>query len=146
MASRVNLLASFVIVIIVFSAVGGALFLTTQYEPPKIAVVMVNPGLGDRSLSDQTYEGIERLSGDIVVETEIIIMDLNIDTPAGRTEAADEISALARTGGYQIIVVIGHRLSTVVEAVAPDFPNVKFALIGGYSDLGNVASATYTTE
>ncbi|MGY5876455.1 MAG: BMP family ABC transporter substrate-binding protein [Candidatus Thorarchaeota archaeon] len=146
MASRANLLASFVIVIIVFSAVGGALFLTTQYEPPKIAVVMVNPGLGDRSMADQTYEGIQRLSGDIVVETEIIIMDHDLLTQVGVTAAKEEISELARTGGYQIIVAVGQRLADIINEAAEQYPTVKFALIGGQSDLENVASSTFVPE
>ena len=53
LSSRSGIVASVIIVIIVFSAVGGYVFLTNQYVPSNVAVVVVNPGFGDRSMADQ---------------------------------------------------------------------------------------------
>ena len=58
MSSRPGLLPSLIIVLVVFGAMGGFLFLFYRYDPPKIAVVVMAPGFGDLSMADQAGEGL----------------------------------------------------------------------------------------
>ena len=68
MSSRSSLLSSVVIVIVIFGSVGALLFITNPYEPPTIAVVVMDPGFGDLSLADQANLGIENLTTYVSVE------------------------------------------------------------------------------
>jgi basic membrane protein A len=120
----------------VFSAVGGYVFLTNQYAPSNIAIVMLEPGRGDMSMVDQVVEGLEELQGDVTVNYEYFEA-LNED------DAQDIMENLATQGVYDLIIVIGQELTQKVQAVASTHTNQKFALIGGTVIADNVVSATF---
>ncbi|UCE09561.1 MAG: BMP family ABC transporter substrate-binding protein, partial [Candidatus Thorarchaeota archaeon] len=143
MSARPKILASMVIVAIVFGAVGGFLFLTSPYEPSRIAVVVMDPGFGDLSMADQLQVGMEELQGDISVS---YITPLPLPTTV--SEAQETMSNLAsNTGYYDLIVALGLEMTPAIQAVAASFPNQKFAIIGGnVPNLDNVVSATFSTE
>ena len=139
LSSRSSIITSAIIVIIVFSAVGGFVFLTNQYVPSNVAVVVLDPGFGDRSMADQAYEGL--YSGEIVVDYDFRVAD---DIP----DLTDIIDSIALAGRHDIIFIIGTEvgLPAAVESVASTRPNQKFGFIGGIVDLPNVASATFAHE
>ncbi len=138
MSSRSNVIVSIVIVALVFSAVGGYVFLTNQYVPPQVAVVVVEPGFGDLSMADQVLEGLEELSGDITC-------NYTYRVAADADDAQYEINRLAAARKFDLIVVLGQDLQDRVQIVAANHPNQKFALIGGSvsGTLTNVVSATF---
>lgn len=136
MSSRSSVIASAIIVALVFSAVGGYVFLTNQYAPSNIAIVMLEPGVGDMSMVDQVVEGLEELSGDTTVNYRYFESD-------DEDSAQDVMESLAGQGIYDLIVVIGQELTQKVQAVASTHPNQKFALIGGTVIANNVISATF---
>ncbi len=146
MSSRSNILASLVIIVIVFGAVGGVLFLTEQYEPPRVAIVVMNPGFEDMGLGAQTKVGMNNLAGDIVVafDDPRVLRDGAFPTTAA--EAEEDIRAFAQTGRYLIIIAVGKELVPAVETVAQEFPNQNFGIIGGISSLKNVASTSFIPE
>lgn len=136
MSSRSSVIASAIIVALVFSAVGGYVFLTNQYAPSNIAIVMLEPGRGDMSMVDQVVEGLDELQGDITVDFEYFEAD-------DEDDAQDIMEALANQGIYDLIIVIGQELTQKVQAVASTHANQKFALIGGTVIADNVISATF---
>lgn len=133
-SSRSGTLASMVIVVIVFGSVGGILFLTTQYEPASIAVVVMNPGFGDMGRADQVDEGLTE---------NILVQYYRPDPPATEAEAEALMESLAASGNYLLIIVVGHELQDELQRVADEYPAQKFAIIGGMVNLDNVASATF---
>lgn len=136
LSSRSNIIVSVVIVALVFSAVGGYVFLTNQYIPPQIAVVVLQPGFGDFSMADQVLEGLEELAGDSVVDyTYRVAEDLDA--------AQLQMQQLASSQGYDLIVVIGETLADRLQTVASQYQNQKFAFIGGSVNADNVVSATF---
>jgi len=139
LSSRSGTVASLIIVILVFSAVGSFVFLTNQYVPSNIAVIVLDPGFGDRSMVDQAYEGL--FMTDVVVSYDFRIAD----TPEDAQEIMENI---ASGGRHDLIIAIGTDpdLHDAVQAVAEQYGNQKFALIGGSLDLDNVASATFAQE
>ncbi len=139
LSSRSGIISSVIIVIIVFSAVGGIVFLSNLFVPSSIAVVVLDPGFGDRSMVDHAYEGLALV--DVVVNYEY-----RVATDAAN--ARDIMENIAAAGQHDLIVAIGNRLSGPVTDAAGTYPNQKFALIGGVPSLAlnNVASATFAQQ
>ena len=139
LSSRSGIISSVIIVIIVFSAVGGIVFLSNQYVPSNIAVVVLDPGFGDRSMVDQAIEGLNQV--DVVVN-----WDFRVATDAAN--ARDIMESIAAAGQHDLIVAIGNRLTGSVTDAAGTYPNQKFALIGGEPSLAlnNVVSATFAQQ
>jgi basic membrane lipoprotein Med (substrate-binding protein (PBP1-ABC) superfamily) len=136
LSSRSGNIASIIIVILVFSAVGGYVFVSNQYVPSNIAVVVLDPGEGDSSIIDQAYQGLFMI--DVVVSYDYRL--------ANTTDQAEDIMEdIASRGRHDLIIVIGSDpdLHAAVQTVAEAHQNQKFALIGGSVPLDNVASATF---
>ncbi len=141
MSSRVNLLTSLVIVIIVFGAVGGILLVSQPFMPNNVILVSLAPGRGDLSIVDNAWEGMDELAGD---------MALDIQTPDEFPETVAEARILlegyAAAGYYELIIVLGDELASTVKTVADANPTQRFALIGGQADGDNIISATFAIE
>jgi len=140
-SSRVNLLTSLVIVIIVFGAVGGILLISNPFRPNNVMLVSLAPGRGDMSVADSAWEGMLEIAGD---------MALDIQTPEEFPETVAEARVLmeeyAAAGYYELIVVLGDELASTLQTVAGAFPTQRFALIGGQADADNIISATFAIE
>ena len=130
------MIASIVIVIVVFSVVGGFIFMTNPYVPAKIGVVVSEPGFGDLSMADQVETGLQELGGDIVVDYEYFIA-------ADIAEAGTIITQLTESGGYDLIIVIGGELAGELSTIALAHPSQKYACIGGEVLADNVVSTTF---
>ncbi|MBY8996605.1 MAG: BMP family ABC transporter substrate-binding protein [Candidatus Thorarchaeota archaeon] len=139
MSSRSSIISSVIIVIMVFSAVGGYVFLTNQYVPSNIAVVVIDPGFGDRSMADQAYEGL--FTGEVVVSYDFTVAD-DVD------DLEIIIDGIAGDQNHDVILVIGTEvgLAAAVDTVAQTYPNQRFGFIGGFVDQPNVASATFAHD
>jgi len=140
-SSRVNLLTSLVIIVIVFGAVSGILLLSTPFRPNNVILVGLAPGRGDLSTADQAWEGMQEIAGDLA-------LDINIpdELPETVAEALVLLEEYAASGHYELIVVLGHELAASVQTVADDFPAQRFGLVGGQADGDNIVSATFAVE
>ncbi|TFG27885.1 BMP family ABC transporter substrate-binding protein [Candidatus Thorarchaeota archaeon] len=136
MSSRSSILASVIIVVVVFSAVGGFIFMTNPYVPAKIAVVVSEPGFGDLSMADQVLAGLEALGGDIIV-------DYQYFTAADQAAAQTILETNSASTEFDLIVVIGGELADELQTVAANHLNQKYAFIGGEVVANNVYSATF---
>ncbi|MGY5871519.1 MAG: BMP family ABC transporter substrate-binding protein [Candidatus Thorarchaeota archaeon] len=134
MSSRSSIVASVIIVVVVFSAVGGFIFMTNPYVPAKIAVVVTEPGFGDLSMADQVLTGLHELGGDIVVDYEYFTA---ADIAEAQTILEDS------SDNFDLIIVIGGELAGILDTVADLHPNQKYAFIGGEVIADNVYSTTF---
>ena len=140
MGSRSSVIASIIIVAVVFSAVGGFIFMTNPYVPAKIAIVVTEPGFGDHSMADQVFAGLEEIGNDFVVDYDPFPVEDAID-------AGTIIEQLSAAHKYDLIVVIGQDLASELASVASSYPNQKYALIGGeVVGANNVFSATFEVQ
>ncbi len=139
LSSRSNVISSVIIVILVFSAVGSFVFLTNQYVPSNIAVVVIDPGFGDRSMADHAYEGLYQI--DVVVNYDFYVAN---DVEDLQTI----INTLAVNRNHDLILVIGTQvgLATAVNVVAAANQHQRFGFVGGYVSQPNVASATFSNK
>jgi basic membrane lipoprotein Med (substrate-binding protein (PBP1-ABC) superfamily) len=137
LSSRSSIIASVIIVILVFSGVGSYVFLTNQYVPPDIAVVVVDPGFGDLSMADQVDLGLHELAGDVVV-------NYDYRTATSQANAQAILEELASSGLYELIIVIGSDLADEVQTVASNHLSQNFGFIGGSVSASNVISAVFS--
>lgn len=135
------MVSSLVIVIVIFGSVGAYLYVSNQYRPPQIAIVILDPGFGDLSMADQAHIGMNQISANFTVQ-------YVIPTPYPKTavEAETLMRSLASSGQYDLIVVIGQKLESALNSTAATYPHQKFAMIDGYVDLPNVASGSFASE
>ncbi len=139
MSSRTSLIGSAIIVAIVFVGITGVVFLTAQYEPPRIAVYLLEPGFDDYGFADQCLEGMDALRGDVSASyTSFVVASAAEAEASMRTSAANQY--------YDIIMGLGEDLESAVRNAAQAYPNQKFAMIGGAVNEANVASATFAIE
>jgi len=136
LSSRSNIITSVIIVVLVFSAVGGFIFMTNPYVPAKIAVVVNEPGFGDLTMADQVDTGLDELSGDIVV-------DYTRFTATDEANAAVILEEISVSNEYDLIIVIGGELGNELQTVAANHLNQKYVFIGGEIVASNVISATF---
>ena len=141
MSSRVSLLTSLVIIVIVFGAVGGILLISSPFEPNSVVLVGIAPGRGDMSVTDQAWEGMRDIARDIALD--IKVPD---EFPETVAEARVLLEGYAASGRYELIVVLGEELTATLETVADTFPTQRFALVGGQADADNIVSATFAIE
>jgi len=136
LSSRSSIITSVIIVVLVFSAVGGFIFMSNPYVPAKISVIVNEPGFGDLSMADQVLTGLEDLGGDIVV-------DYYYFTATDIEDARSILETNSSSNVYDLIVVIGGELADVLQSVADNYPNQKYAFIGGEVIADNVFSASF---
>lgn len=136
LSSRSSIIASVIVVVLVFSAVGGYIFATNPYVPAKIAVVVSEPGFGDLTMADQVLTGLNELGGDMVV-------DYDFFEASDIAEAQSILENISASAEYDLIVVIGGELTNILETIAATNQNQKYAFIGGEVVADNVFSATF---
>ena len=66
----------------------------------------------------------------------IVLRDIE---PGNPTSIEPAMRAFAERG-YDLIIGVGFAQTPIIELVAKDYPNIRFAIVDGVSDLPNVAS------
>jgi basic membrane protein A len=69
----------------------------------------------------------------------IVLRDIE---PGNPTSIEPAMRAFAERG-YDLIVGVGFAQTPIIELVAKDYPNIRFAIVDGVSDLPNVASLVF---
>lgn len=69
----------------------------------------------------------------------IVLRDIE---PGNPTSIEPAMRAFAERG-YDLIIGIGFAQTPIIEQVAKDYPNIRFAVVDGVSDLPNVASLVF---
>ena len=96
-------------------------------DGPKVGLAYDVGGRGDQSFNDSAAKGMEEAIGELDATcTEAEAQD-------GEAESAreDRLRALAEDG-HNPIIGVGFAYSNAADAVAPDFPDVNFAVIDGF--------------
>ncbi|MCO4317899.1 BMP family protein [Phyllobacterium sp. 21LDTY02-6] len=100
-----------------------------------LKVGMLIPGrIDDGGFMEAGYDGLMRIKKDLNIETSYID---NIKPEIGLL--SDALRKLA-ADGPDLIIAHGGQNGKAVEAVAPEFPNIKFAVVQGNTKGKNVSS------
>lgn len=102
------------------------------------AIVYDRGGRTDRSFNEAAYVGAQRYQE----ETGTAFRDFEIQDDAQREQA---LRRFARDG-HSPIIAIGFGHQAALEAVAPEFPDIDFAIVDSVVDLPNVRSILFKEE
>jgi len=101
----------------------------------RVGIVFDIGGKDDKSFNAAAWEGVKRAKN----ELGIFLRDVE---PGDPTSIEPSMRAFAERG-YDLIVGVGFAQAPIMDDVAHDYPNIKFAIIDGVIDLPNVASLIF---
>jgi basic membrane protein A len=108
----------------------------------KVGIVFDIGGKNDRSFNASAWQGVKRAAQDF----DIVLDDIE---PGNPTFIEPSMRAFAEKG-YDLIIGVGFAQGPIMQKVATDYPNIKFAIIDGviFEDDGktpkkNVASLVF---
>src|SRR5688572_809483 len=100
-----------------------------------VGIVFDIGGKDDRSFNAAAWEGVVRASKDLP----IVLRDVE---PGNPTSIEPAMRAFAERN-YDLIIGVGFAQTPIIELVAKDYPNTRFAIVDGFSNLPNVASLIF---
>ncbi|HSB08806.1 MAG TPA: BMP family ABC transporter substrate-binding protein [Blastocatellia bacterium] len=101
----------------------------------RVGIVFDIGGKDDKSFNAAAWEGVKRAKD----ELGIFLRDVE---PGDPTSIEPSMRAFAERS-YDLIVGVGFAQAPIMNDVAHDYPNLKFAIIDGVIDLPNVASLIF---
>jgi basic membrane protein A len=101
----------------------------------RVGIVFDIGGKDDKSFNAAAWEGVKRAQQ----ELGIFLRD---GEPGDPTSIEPAMRAFAERG-YDLIIGVGFAQAPIMDEVARDYPNLKFAIIDGSIDLPNVASLNF---
>lgn len=101
----------------------------------RVGIVFDIGGKDDKSFNAAAWEGVKRAAQDFPIK----LRDVE---PGEPTSIEPSMRAFAERG-YDLIVGVGFAQMPIMESVAKDYPNIKFAIIDGVIDQPNVASLIF---
>ncbi|MFV2196089.1 BMP family lipoprotein [Nocardiopsis sp. LOL_012] len=99
-------------------------------------------GRGDRSFNDSAYRGLSQAAEELDVETR------DFEPADGEADSAKEerLSTMAEEG-FDVVIAVGFAYDGAVRAVAPEYPDVHFAIVDSeIADVDNVTSLVFSEE
>jgi basic membrane protein A len=101
----------------------------------RVGIVFDIGGKDDKSFNAAAWEGVKRAAQDLPIK----LRDVE---PGDPTSIEPCMRAFAERG-YDLIIGVGFAQMPIMERVAHDYPNLKFAIIDEVIDLPNVASLIF---
>ncbi|MFY9572941.1 MAG: BMP family ABC transporter substrate-binding protein [Blastocatellia bacterium] len=101
----------------------------------RVGIVFDIGGKDDKSFNAAAWEGVKRAKEELGIS----LRDVE---PGDPTSIEPSMRAFAERG-YDLIVGVGFAQAPIMNEVARDYPNLKFAIIDGRIDLPNVASLNF---
>jgi basic membrane protein A len=104
----------------------------------RIGMVFDSGGRGDKSFNDSAYAGLERAEKELGVEIQTVDSKAEKDYTINLTTLAEQ--------KFDVIFAIGITQGEALTAVAPKFPDVKFAIVDATVEAPNVRSLLFSEE
>lgn len=105
----------------------------SQEKAGKVAIVYTVTGKGDLSFNDSAYKGAEKAMEELGVE----LVEVEPTSLSDTEQAFEEMSA---EGDYDLIIGLTYEPLDAITAVAPNYPDQKYALIDTDAGQDNVES------
>ncbi len=105
-------------------------------DVPKVALIIAQGGLGDRSYNDLAYSGLQKAAEDFGVE----IKAIESADPVGE---AEQLLRTAAESGFDLVITLEYSHFDPLARVAPDYPDTTFSIVNIVVDQPNVASILF---
>jgi basic membrane protein A len=102
----------------------------------KVALVIAQGGLGDRSYNDSGFAGLTKAAQDFGVEVKAI----ESRDPVGQGE---QLLRQAARAGFDLVITLEFTHFEPLARVAPDFPNIMFSILNIAVEKPNVVSVIF---
>jgi basic membrane protein A len=120
----------------------GATSAAPMQSDAKVGVAYDIGGRGDQSFNDSAAAGLDKLKSEFGLEVK--------ELEAGQSETdaqKEERLRLLADGGYSPVIAIGFAYAKALGKVAPDYPDIRFAIVDDASiTAGNVTSLVFAEE
>jgi basic membrane protein A and related proteins len=122
---------------------GGGSTTSAPANAPKVGLAYDIGGRGDQSFNDAAAAGLDRS------KSELGVTDAKeLEASPGETDAQKEerLRSLAEAG-FNPVIAVGFAYSAALAKVAPDFPEVKFAIVDDANAKGaNIENLTFAEQ
>ncbi|HUV92726.1 MAG TPA: BMP family ABC transporter substrate-binding protein, partial [Anaerolineales bacterium] len=105
-------------------------------DKPKVALIIAQGGLGDRSYNDLAYSGLQKAAEDFGVE----IKAIESADPVGE---AEQLLRTAAESGFDLVITLEYSHFDPLARVAPDYPDTTFSIVNIVVDQPNVTSILF---
>src|SRR5215210_2023826 len=102
---------------------------------PRIGIVFDIGGKDDKSFNSAAWEGVKMAARDFKIHVR--------DVEPGEPSSIEPSMRILAERGYDLIIGVGFAQAPIMQNVARDYPNLKFAIIDGWVDTPNVASLLF---
>jgi basic membrane protein A and related proteins len=138
---RLYVLVSVLLLIAMLAACAPQAPTATQAAaaPKKVALIIAQGGLGDKSYNDLANSGFQRAIKDFGIEGKVI----ESADPVGEGE---QLLRTAAQNGYDLVITLEYSHFDPLARVAPDFPNTLFSIINIGVDKPNVVSVLFKEQ
>lgn len=110
----------------------------TQGKTVKVAVVFDQGGRGDKSFNDSAWRGVEKAQKELGAEVQYVESKSENDYETNLRAMADK--------GVDLVIAVGLNQESALSAVAPEYPNVKFAIVDGHTKGDNVRDLLFSEQ
>lgn len=105
-------------------------------EDVRVALIVAQGGLGDRSYNDSAFAGLT------LAATELGVDVTPIESPDVVTEG-EQLLRTAAEAGFDLVITLEFSHFDPLGRVAPDYPDTTFAIVNTVVDQPNVASIMF---
>ena len=107
-------------------------------EPKKVGVVLSGMGMVDAAANSAVAAGVKKAAVDLDAEYKIL-------APKDLVNNEESLRYLAENN-FDLVIAIGCGMQDDLGKVAPDYPDIKFAVFGGDIDEPNVAAVVFNED
>jgi basic membrane protein A len=103
---------------------------------PRVALIIAQGGLGDRSYNDLAFAGLTLAAAELGVE----VVPIESANPAGEGE---QLLRAAAEAGFNLVITLEYSHFDPLARVAPDYPDTTFAIVNIVVPGDNVVSIMF---
>ncbi len=108
----------------------------------KVALAFDVGGRGDASFNDSAAAGTDKAKAELGVTTVTESTAAATEDEAAKSQRLDQLASQ----GFSPIIAVGFAYANAVKAVAPKYPNTKFAIVDESVEAPNVTSLVFAEE
>src|SRR5262245_11353896 len=125
------LVFTFVLVLIL-----GAGSMSLAQDAPRVALIIAQGGLGDRSYNDLAFAGLTLAAQQLGVE----VVPIESPDPVGEGE---QLLRSAAEAGFDLVITLEFSHFDPLARVAPDYPDTLFAIVNIVVEGDNIVSIMF---